>query len=607
MKIRTNVILKEGIDKQAFLDSFDPETQVDCWNMLVALPRMLVLDVEEQFFETLEKDDRLEVVEKVPELPVPTALTYDEFTGDPIAESIPLLFNNGADYMPLGFYLDSDVIPSPGFKIGNTDGDDSYNYQSTATYYTAYTGQHVDVVTVEVGDTSATYNNYDSGHPDFDDIDNPGTSRYIPMDWTDLESVDNNQVTNGRKFSAHGIGVMSAACGTVCGFAKRANIRAIYLSGTDDVVECINALIAWHNTKANNPQTGVPNPTIMIAEYQYLVDTRYALRIDQIASITDLDGTVNRPGGGWGTDFTPFVSRNMIPFRILDPDTSQWHWCIKFPGGTQFNSLHAALEAAWDAGVVCINAAGNNCGIYVKNSDSRRTGVYCTTDSSFTLYDINRTGTTADLTAISVPSTFNLYPFVAYGPHGLDKGIDVGAAQNSEANPLLDGYSNRGPGLDVSGLGADTWTSYPQYSMADGQWGYFSGTSCATPTVVGKAACEMEKYFELNGRWPTPNQVKEIVVNQAKDILISVDPVNWANAPSPSVGITNSQMDFSSQSLNYLQDGIGLNGGVVTSNIAGSPTIRAFWNAKGFNRAQSQGVRPTSGALYPRPKIARNV
>ena len=65
MKIRTNVILKEGIDKQAFVDSFDPETQVDWWNMLVALPRMLVLDVEESFFETLEKDHRLEVVEKV--------------------------------------------------------------------------------------------------------------------------------------------------------------------------------------------------------------------------------------------------------------------------------------------------------------------------------------------------------------------------------------------------------------------------------------------------------------------------------------------------------------------------------------------------------------
>lgn len=607
MKIRTNVILKEGIDKQAFVDSFDPETQVDWWNMLVALPKMLVLDVEESFFETLEKDDRLEVVEKVPELPVSTALNYDQFTGDPIAELVPNLSANGADYMPLGFYLDADVVPNPGFTIGNTDDDASYNYQSTATYYTAYTGKHVDVVTVEVGDTSASYNNYDVGHPDFDDIDNPGTSRYVPVDWVDLESVDNNQATNGKKFSAHGIGVLSAACGSVCGFAKRANMKAVYLSATDDTVECINAIIAWHNSKPNNPETGSPNPTIMIAEYQYLLDNRYAVRVDQIASITDPNGTTNRPGGGWGNDLTPFVSRNMIPFRVLDPNTSQWHWCIPFPGGTEFTSLHTALEAAWDAGIVNINAAGNNGGIYTKKSDPRYNGVFCTTDNSFTLYDIARTNSTANLTAISVPSIFSLYPFVAYGPHGLDKGIDVGAGQNSEANPLLDGYSNRGPGIDINGLGADTWTSYPQYSMADGTWGYFSGTSCATPTVVGKAACEMEKYFMLNGRWPTPSQVKEILINQAKDIIIGVDAVDWSNVPAASNSITVSQLDFSSQSINYIQNGMSVNGAIALSNLAETTTKRAFWNAKGFNRAQSQGERPTSGAVYPRPKIARNV
>ena len=29
--------------------------------------------------------------------------------------------------------------------------------------------------------------------------------------------------------------------------------------------------------------------------------------------------TANRPGSGWGSDLTPFVERNMIPFQMIDP------------------------------------------------------------------------------------------------------------------------------------------------------------------------------------------------------------------------------------------------------------------------------------------------
>ena len=60
----------------------------------------------------------------------------------------------------------------------------------------------------------------------------------------------------------------------------------------------------------------------------------------------------------------------------------------------------------------------------------------------------------------------------------------------------------------------------------------FGGTSCAVPTVGGKAACWMEKYYTLNGAWPSPNQVKAAIISEARAIPISVKTtVNWSSVP----------------------------------------------------------------------------
>ena len=67
---------------------------------------------------------------------------------------------------------------------------------------------------------------------------------------------------------------------------------------------------------------------------------------------------------------------------------------------------------------------------------------------------------------------------------------------------MIEGYSNRGPGIDIVGRGANTFSAYPTSTDTNGkQWGDFSGTSAAAPTVAGKAACMMEEYYTLNGAW----------------------------------------------------------------------------------------------------------
>ena len=113
---------------------------------------------------------------------------------------------------------------------------------------------------------------------------------------------------------------------------------------------------------------------------------------------------------------------------------------VTFPIQSQSSSLKTALDSLHTNGIIFITAAGNNGGTYVKESDSRWSGTYCTIDSGgVDRYDITNSN------GVSSPVTTNIttwYPFRASGPHGLDKGIDVAAGQNSESQGMLDDYTN---------------------------------------------------------------------------------------------------------------------------------------------------------------------
>ena len=207
------------------------------------------------------------------------------------------------------------------------------------------------------------------------------------------------------------------------------------------------------------------------------------------------------------------------------------------------------------------------------------------------------------------------FPFRASGPHGLDKGIDVAAGQNSESQPMLDDYSNRGPGIDIVGRGAYTFTAYPSSTDTNGhKWGDFSGTSCATPTVVGKAACMMEKYYTLNGAWPNFTQVKNMLQTEARNGNNRVlDPASttWSNVPAASgasIEIVNQMLyPFDSSLLRIPKTSGYANGGYTFAELAGTPNFFAFWNARGYSREQTMDKRPTSGVMYPRPRNISNI
>lgn len=597
MKKILNVTLIENTNKQEFVDSFDKETQADFWNMLGELPTLICMNVEESFISEFKNDARVVLAEERP-VAYPAALPATYTMTKNITGVAPVTTENGANYAPLQFYYDTNQIQSQD-TVGSNVWTDTVDSIYSATYSTRWTGKNVDIVTIESGygePPSVALQGIHNTHPDFKDPDNLSASRVVAMNWTDLEDAANNQITSNRVFASHAMGVLSAAAGTVCGFAKKANLRASYLTNEDGDIEVINAIISWHNSKTFNPTTLVKNPTIVIGEWQYLQDRKKAIKIDDILSITTQQGVVNRPGASWGSDFTPFTERNIIPFQVYNVSTTTYEWRIVFPTQSQYSSLQTAVTNLWNAGIIFINAAGNNGGVYTKIESAFQT--YCTTSANPQVITI-----TYDI-ANSAPTTEGVttwYNFVPYGPHGVTNAIDVAAGQNSEASPILDAYTNRGPGIDIVGLGANTWTAYPAKTYADGSWGMFSGTSCATPTVVGKAACLMEEYFTYNNVWPTPAQTKSILLSEAKRCVEGVVTTTWNNVSNAS--ITISSKESKSKSLARITNGAGANGAYQFTELAGTTNLRAFINASEFNTSNTKGKRPFAGVVYPRPNL----
>ena len=550
------------------------------------------------------------------------------------------------------------------------------------------------------------------------------SSRFIPMDWPDLEADANNQITTNSGGNSgltnHGMGVLSAAGGSICGFAKKANLYAMYLVTGDSPTECIQSLIDWHNAKPNNSETGVPNPTIMIAEYQYLTDRKHGIPIESVSQINKADGTtVSRPGGassanspywyqcqyhanmkntitvgtsdgtsnnyninvsfggsglyamsgtdrngtvngnnppinikdgdtitfnvnaeghpflirdadggnnindgsvtgqgaelsnvgfttnvgGWGTDFSEFVKENIIPFKVYDPTSVSYSWMVVMPTQFEYSSLKTALDSAWNNGIVCINAAGNNGGTFNKQNSQSDTSIDIDTGPNYPIININYASSNTNSTS----SASTWYPFKSYGPHGVESNIDVAAGYNSEDYPGLDGYSNRGPGIDIVGLGANTWTSYPGTTYGTYKWGMFSGTSCATPTVVGKAALVMEEYFWYNDAWPTPDQTKSILLSKASNKCRGMASggvgFSWSNVPSAGGASLSNEISFGNC---IISSGNSANGGFTYTELTGTTHLRAYFDPQDQDshpfehRIKHQSKRPVAGGTYPR-------
>ena len=651
-KLITDVVLKDGTDETVFINDVTSNENVDLVDRVSSLNNMVVLSVEEDYFDTLKSHSSVISADSIGDIddPVTYPSTPSTYTLSDKSIGGTNAYTNisGQKFLSYQHYHDTDIMPDPddrtingytGNKVGNTYFNfspygkiDQMRYYGTEpssstgqfgtdqTYYTTYTGKHVDIVTLEGGSTApgSAYAGYHSNHPDFQDPDNAGTSRCIPMDWPGLSDSANNQVSSNTMFNRHGIGVLSVAGGIYGGFAKRSSLRAAYLSNIS-IASGLNSIKSWHESKSNNPTTGFPNPTILLTEWHYPTRQKDTyVRIEDIASITDAThGTTSQPGSGWGSDLTPFVIRNLIPFQLLDPVDSTWRWCLGFPNTVRTDN-HTPIAQCWDAGIHVITSVGNGGAVYCRTTDPEYNGTYITMNSgNYYKYTNVYPSSGNQLDAMTIirgfDNTTTWYPLRPYGPGGLAKSINVAAGNNSGGAPTFDAYSSRGPGVDIVGRGMSTWSaghlaegsSYgADPVMADGyRWGTFGGTSCAMPTVAGKLACIIERHYTLNGVYPTPDQAKATLVAEAKNTELSVRTTNWSNVPAASgTTIDPEQAVFGTKCL-QIQNGVTTaNGGTEFVDAAGTPPKHAYLNVQNFNREQTYKKRPKTGVLFPRPR-----
>ena len=610
-----SVLLKDGVDQNTFVSSFDSVSEVELHDLLESLVSLVVFKVERSYLPTLRSNSSVKEVEDpdmvIEPLAYPSEPSELVITGKTVGWTPLNTSSRGDSNLSLQHYYDNDSLIRTTDDVqflGNQQSGTSFNdsaYLDTGshTFRNKYNGEHVDIVIVELATDPNASENHGETHPEFRKHDDSSVYRWNKVNWG---LTSNNQVSGDPLFSSHGLKSLGVAIGLNSGYGKKSNGYVIYRSSGNSSVSVLNAVKTWHDNKGVNSATGLKNPTIVVYEFQYSSTFfNHAIKIDDIVSITGPNGTTNRPNSGWGTDFTPFINLHMIPRKLLDPTDSNWYWVMTFPRQSDHRSsaLKTITEQLWDAGITVLDSGGNYTHTYVNEDDEDN--YYCTISGTTTLYNLTGYNPIA-MNRVST-TTANWYPHYHYGAGGINKCISTCAGSNSEHNPTLDNYTSRGPAVELIGRGNTTWCigDSSDDTYADGvKWGTFGGNSCSIPTIAGKLACIAEKFYIKNDTWPTPDQLKNAAISESRPSMVFQETADWSNVPSAS----DTDIDGSrSGSTNNLEIVVGRQPSFIYDQ-AGTPNRQTFINAKGYNREQTYKKRPTSGVLFPRPskfKISR--
>lgn len=406
-----------------------------------------------------------------------------------------------------------------------------------------WTGQNIDIVTLEGGaggpaldgETGVNIN-----HPEFLNRFT-GLTRVQKLDWS-LYGAGNNTlnysaITNTNLLGHHAAGTLSTAGGIRGGFAKDANLYCAYITSTG----IWNAIIAWHNNKSVNPNTGYKNPTIVITEYYYAKS--YLMKVSDIEEINYRGTTYTKPSSGWTVD--QLESYKLCPYYISTGLTAN-ELVIAFgngvaAGGTTdtIASQLANVQSAISAGIHVFCPLGNQgYPMAYSGQDDYNNWIGPRTGAKKYLTDGSYTQAISESGAFGSGSLF--YYMRPVGPSGSDDGVNVAALFPSVEN-YLEPYTSKGPCTHICSPGAGQFSAYPGGSYVPGdatnQYGYFSGTSAATPFAAGIAACYLEyDVVSKNSRLPvgswgadlqsvyplyTPVELRNLLIEKAETVSIN--------------------------------------------------------------------------------------
>ena len=133
-KVRADVLLKDGTDEVAFINDVTSNSEVDLNDRLPSSPTLVVLDVEESYFDTLESHSSVVSVqvEPVAQSPVtypdkPSKYTIaDKSVGGRPQEDVS--DQNGQNYISYQHYLDTDLMVAPERTINGATGSNVGNH-----------------------------------------------------------------------------------------------------------------------------------------------------------------------------------------------------------------------------------------------------------------------------------------------------------------------------------------------------------------------------------------------------------------------------------------------------------------------------------------------
>lgn len=547
--IEDNESFYNDMEKSGYVSECIPERSVECDQRLEYTSNVIYFITREEAVE-IKKDPRVWDVIAESDIPDPicpaiytsgakigyTTGTFKEFYRG-------INWPTGRDQYNMAM-LRYGGEPS-GKRWGSNTSADPFDYGIISQNWT---GQNIDIVTLEGGAGGPALDGQvavNINHPDFLDRFT-GLTRVKKLDWS-LYGASNavfnySAITDTNFLNWHAAGTLSTAGGMRGGFAKDANLYCAYVSSGASIW---NAIISWHNSKSVNPNTGYKNPTILITEYFYAKP--YLMKVSDIEEINYRGTTYTKPSSGWTVP--QLESYKLCPYYTpTDSPLIPNELVIAFgdgvaAGGTTdtIASQLAFVQSAISAGIHVFCPLGNQ-GYPMAYSGQDDYNNWIGPKNGAKKYQTNGTTVTPTTESGAFGAATLFYYMRPVGPSGSENGINVAALFPSVEN-YLESYSSKGPCTHICspGSGQFSATPYngPRYVPGDttNQYGYFSGTSAATPFAAGIAACYLEYDVVSNnsrlpvGSWGTnlqsvyplytPVELRNLLIEKAETVSIN--------------------------------------------------------------------------------------
>jgi hypothetical protein len=421
--------------------------------------------------------------------------------------------------------------------------------QTTQTINTTSSGKNVDVVVVDA--------HINPNHPEFkQNSDGTGSSRVNQYNWFQHSAYLGYSTSGAYDYSDissnHGTHVAGTMAGNTQGWARDANIYNMefnYAGGNgpagDWTVYIFDYIRAFHALKPINAATGKRNPTVTNHSWGYSYGT--GITVSSITSVTYRGVTTSVTGTDAAKKVTLQANGVPVPFNS---------YLYRPPA--RATALDADIQDAIADGILVISSAGNS---YWNCATSDIADWNNTLTAGFTWNHMQGTSPGCANGVICVGSVATATQEYKSGFSNYGKRVDIWGPGSNIVSGVYDSTAASEFGITLVNDPRDS-----AYKL-----GSISGTSMSGPQVAGYLACVAEHQPRI-----TQSEALAHLISTAK---AQVGTTGGGAGDSTSLG------DSSNNRYLFYQLVRPLTGAV-------SPAVR-------FKD------RPSSGAVYPRPRIRK--